>query len=80
MGRRHIARVVLNVLNFRLFIILNCVCVNNIDAQGIRGMVVNNRMVDNSGKVNFIYPTGYTAIRVGILLTKKQSNILTKNS
>lgn len=75
MGRRNIFRVVFNLFNFRLFIIWNCLCVNNLDAQGIRGMFVNNRMVDNSGKVNFIYPTGYTAIRVGTPLVRKRVKV-----
>lgn len=36
-----------------------------VSGQGIRGVIVNNQIVENGGKVNFIYPNGYTKIKVG---------------
>lgn len=48
-----------------LFVLLwLCNRINFTDCQGIRGTVVNNRIVNSLGKVNFIYPTGYTTTKV----------------
>lgn len=54
-----------------LFVIWFCDKLKGVSGQGIRGVVVNNQIVENGGKVNFIYPNGYTKIKVGMVIIEK---------
>lgn len=66
MRNRETFRALLTVI-CGIFAIWICDKMEVVSGQGIRGVIVNNQIVENGGKVNFIYPSGYTKMKVGMV-------------